>query len=193
MDYYLKGSGSILFCLILEYNEETKKTISALSLYKLDISSAKWDELEYLKDWDITNKTWDTLQDDASDLCTTSDMWEEMLEIKDSIFFMDPTRDYSVFYSPAIASDLGGLSGESVEVFKMNNSNKEWEKLDSLGRHMIYICGTTCLCIEAKYRHMENKIYFPQLHSKNKWICSTGLNLISRIEFEVQSKYIKSK
>ncbi|GKA33431.1 hypothetical protein Tco_0719860 [Tanacetum coccineum] len=80
MEYYLKGYGSILFCFILEYNEETKKTISALSLYKLDISSAKWDELEYLKDWDITNKTWDTIQDDASDLCTTSEMWEKMLD-----------------------------------------------------------------------------------------------------------------
>ncbi|PWA45640.1 hypothetical protein CTI12_AA515810 [Artemisia annua] len=60
-----------------------------------------------------------------------------------------------------------GFSGESVEVFNLN-STKEWEKIDGLGRHMIYISGTTCLCIEAKYPHMENKIYFPQLHSKSK-------------------------
>ncbi|GKD60371.1 hypothetical protein Tco_1297880 [Tanacetum coccineum] len=63
-----------------------------------------------------------------------------------------------------------GLSGESVEVFKMNDSTKEWEKVDSLGSHMIYISSTTCMCLEAKSRHMENKIYFPQLHSKNNMI-----------------------
>ena len=63
-----------------------------------------------------------------------------------------------------------GLSGESVEVFKMNDSTKEWEKLHSLGRNTIFICSTTCFCIEAKCQHMENKIYFPELHSKNKRI-----------------------
>ncbi|GKF01791.1 hypothetical protein Tco_0028714, partial [Tanacetum coccineum] len=68
----------------MDYNEETKSTLAAVSWYKLDISSVKWNELEYLKDWDITNKTLDTLQDDASDLCTTSAMWEEMLELNGS-------------------------------------------------------------------------------------------------------------
>ncbi|PWA86335.1 hypothetical protein CTI12_AA146440 [Artemisia annua] len=58
-----------------------------------------------------------------------------------------------------------GDSGESVEVFKVNESKKEWEKVRCLGTHMIYICATTCLCIEAKLPEMENKIYFPTLHS----------------------------
>ncbi|XP_076908724.1 F-box/kelch-repeat protein At1g57790-like [Bidens hawaiensis] len=57
--------------------------------------------------------------------------------------------------------------GESVEVFKWSVSAREWEKIDSLGRHMIYICGTTCLCMEAKTPEMENKIYFPRLHSES--------------------------
>lgn len=57
--------------------------------------------------------------------------------------------------------------GETVEVFKLNDYTKEWEKVDCLGRHMIYISGTTCLCIEAKTPEMENKIYFPRLHSRN--------------------------
>nr|GEW42353.1 hypothetical protein [Tanacetum cinerariifolium] len=43
-----------------------------------------------------------------------------------------------------------GEFGESVEVFKVNESKKEWEKIDCPGKHMIYICDTTCLCIEAK-------------------------------------------
>ncbi|KAI3677057.1 hypothetical protein L1987_86675 [Smallanthus sonchifolius] len=57
--------------------------------------------------------------------------------------------------------------GESVEVFKLNQTTQEWERVDGLGRHMIYICDTACLCMEAKTPEMENKIYFPQLHSKN--------------------------
>ncbi|MFS7908453.1 hypothetical protein Hanom_Chr01g00083301 [Helianthus anomalus] len=57
--------------------------------------------------------------------------------------------------------------GGCVQVLKMNDSTQEWEKIDSLGRHVIYICGTTCLCVEAKTPEMENKIYFPLLHSKN--------------------------
>lgn len=60
-----------------------------------------------------------------------------------------------------------GKLGEYVEVFKLNNCAKEWEKIDCLGRHMIYISGRTRLCIEAKTPQMENKIYFPPLHSKN--------------------------
>ncbi|KAK9058796.1 hypothetical protein SSX86_023639 [Deinandra increscens subsp. villosa] len=62
-----------------------------------------------------------------------------------------------------------GEFGEPVEVFKLNDSI-EWEKIESLGRHVIYIGGTTCLCIEAKIAAMANKIYFPRVHSENKKI-----------------------
>nr|GEU46354.1 hypothetical protein [Tanacetum cinerariifolium] len=60
-----------------------------------------------------------------------------------------------------------GEFGESIEVFKLDDYTKQWVKIDGLGRHMIYICGKTCLCIEAKTREMENKIYFPRLRSGN--------------------------
>lgn len=56
--------------------------------------------------------------------------------------------------------------GESVEVFKLNHFAQEWEKIDGIGRHMIYICGKMCICIEAKTPEMENKIYFPRLYSE---------------------------
>ncbi|PWA42336.1 hypothetical protein CTI12_AA547290 [Artemisia annua] len=57
--------------------------------------------------------------------------------------------------------------GESVEIFKLNHSTKKWETVDRLGRHVIFICDKTCMCIEAKTPEMENKIYFPRLHAKN--------------------------
>ncbi|KAJ9563793.1 hypothetical protein OSB04_008953 [Centaurea solstitialis] len=62
-----------------------------------------------------------------------------------------------------IVGDFG-----EVEVFKLKDSTKEWEKMDGLGRHMIYICDATCLCVEAKTPEMENKIYFPRFYSKNE-------------------------
>ncbi|KAL6586477.1 hypothetical protein OROMI_001465 [Orobanche minor] len=60
-----------------------------------------------------------------------------------------------------------GRFGETVEVFKLNDRKKEWEMIESIGRHMIYISPSTCLSIEAKTSEMENKIFFPRLHSKN--------------------------
>ncbi|XP_071737157.1 uncharacterized protein [Rutidosis leptorrhynchoides] len=57
--------------------------------------------------------------------------------------------------------------GECVDVFKLNIYGKEWEKVDCLGRYMIYICSSTSVCIEAKTPEMENKIYFSRFDSKN--------------------------
>ncbi|XP_076942979.1 F-box/kelch-repeat protein At1g57790-like [Bidens hawaiensis] len=55
-----------------------------------------------------------------------------------------------------------GKFGESVEVFNLK-STLEWEKLDGLGKHTIYISNTSCICLEAKTQEMENKIFFPRL------------------------------
>ncbi|GKB21119.1 hypothetical protein Tco_0855042 [Tanacetum coccineum] len=77
--------------------------------------------------------------------------------------------------------------GEAVEVFKRNKSIKEWEKIDSLGKHAIYICGTTCLCIEAKLPKMENKIFFPRLHTKNKKVVFYSLDTCMYHTFDGES------
>nr|XP_043624482.1 F-box protein At4g00893-like [Erigeron canadensis] len=60
-----------------------------------------------------------------------------------------------------------GHFGETVEVFKLNDHKREWEMIESIGRYTIYISRTTCLSMEAKTSEMENKIFFPRLHSKN--------------------------
>ncbi|PWA58274.1 hypothetical protein CTI12_AA399370 [Artemisia annua] len=53
-----------------------------------------------------------------------------------------------------------GKFGESVEVFKLTFS-KTWEKVVGLGKNMIFICGASYVCLDAKTPQMENKIYFP--------------------------------
>ncbi|KAL8263272.1 hypothetical protein R6Q59_024621 [Mikania micrantha] len=60
-----------------------------------------------------------------------------------------------------------GEFGEAVEAFKLSDSI-EWEKIESLGRHVIYIGGKTCLCIKAKTPVQANRIYFPFVHSGNR-------------------------
>ncbi|GKD52651.1 hypothetical protein Tco_1281627 [Tanacetum coccineum] len=88
---------------------------------------------------------------------------------------ISPTRHYLMKWDQDLLKVILGKFGERVEVFKWDVSKEKWEKIDSLGNHMIYICGSTCLCIEAKTREMENKVYFPILHSKNKKIVHYSL------------------
>ncbi|XP_071738244.1 uncharacterized protein [Rutidosis leptorrhynchoides] len=57
---------------------------------------------------------------------------------------------------------VGEEFGE-VEVYKRNDDADKWEKIDGIGKHTIYIGGTTSVCVDAKTPDMENKIYFPQL------------------------------
>nr|XP_043611128.1 uncharacterized protein LOC122582762 [Erigeron canadensis] len=59
-----------------------------------------------------------------------------------------------------------GKFENSVEVFKHNDLAEEWEKVDDLGKHTIYISDTVCLCIDAQTPEMA-KIYFPCLHPTN--------------------------
>jgi hypothetical protein len=66
--------------------------------------------------------------------------------------------------------------GEHVEVFKLNEVKQEWEKITGVGKHMIYICDTTCLCLEAKTPQMENKIFFPRVSTKNRKIVFYSLD-----------------
>ncbi|PWA85798.1 hypothetical protein CTI12_AA144700 [Artemisia annua] len=66
--------------------------------------------------------------------------------------------------------------GKDVQVFKWKKVKKGWEKISGIGKHMIYICDTTCLCLEAKTPQMENKIFFPQVSSENRKIVFYSLD-----------------
>ncbi|PWA49872.1 hypothetical protein CTI12_AA475860 [Artemisia annua] len=80
-----------------------------------------------------------------------------------------------------------GEYGEAVEVFDRNESKQIWEKIDSVGKHTIYICGTACFCIEAKAPKMENKIFFPRLHTKNKRVLFYSLDTCRYHTFHAQN------
>ncbi|PWA57847.1 hypothetical protein CTI12_AA405420 [Artemisia annua] len=80
------------------------------------------------------------------------------------------TRYFLVKRDQHLLLVIMGAFGESLEVFKFNDLTKEWEEINSLGRHMIIISDKTCLCIEAKMQEMENKIFVSRLHSDSEKI-----------------------
>ncbi|GJR94427.1 hypothetical protein Tco_0266601 [Tanacetum coccineum] len=66
-----------------------------------------------------------------------------------------PTRHYLMKCGQDLLKVIVGKFGERVEVFKWDVSKEEWEKIDSLGNHVLYICDMTCLCIEANNARYE--------------------------------------
>ncbi|KAJ0810783.1 hypothetical protein HanPI659440_Chr01g0030841 [Helianthus annuus] len=87
---------------------------------------------------------------------------KEKVEVLRDVSKEGYSHEVVVDKAPRSCRILGRL-GISVEVFKLNNSTKEWEKIYDLGKHMIYISTTSCICLEAKLPEMGNKIYFPRL------------------------------
>ncbi|OVA04496.1 Protein of unknown function DUF295 [Macleaya cordata] len=59
--------------------------------------------------------------------------------------------------------DLGPL-GKSIGIFRLDFSKMVWVKVESLGKHVLFISNTSCLSATAPRSFMENKIYFPRLH-----------------------------
>ncbi|XP_057432634.1 uncharacterized protein LOC130725421 [Lotus japonicus] len=53
-----------------------------------------------------------------------------------------------------------------VRVFKLNESEKTWTGVKSLGNHMIFV-GNQSFSAVASIPGMENKIYFPRFYNKN--------------------------
>ncbi|PWA58987.1 hypothetical protein CTI12_AA395500 [Artemisia annua] len=132
---YLKGSSTELFYIEMAFWEETEHTENKPSdvyLYKSDMTCINWEEMELcFKDWDITNKNlrWDdsssedsnTSSDDVDmsseiwktyykkKMDTSIEVWKVIDDLKDSIFYIDLACDYSVFYCPVVASELGGF------------------------------------------------------------------------------------
>ncbi|KAJ9539659.1 hypothetical protein OSB04_026165 [Centaurea solstitialis] len=52
--------------------------------------------------------------------------------------------------------------GGDPQLFQFNDLTKQWNQIESLERHVIFIGDATCVCVEAKTPKMQNKIYFPR-------------------------------
>ncbi|PWA89330.1 hypothetical protein CTI12_AA112260 [Artemisia annua] len=110
----------------------------------------------------------------------TEDYASKLVEAEDPKSYCEPSTQYFFTKCDQHCLLVGvGEYGKVIKVFKCNESKQAWEKVDSVGKHVIYICGTTCLCIEAKEPKMENKIFFPRLHTKNRKVVFYSLDTCS--------------
>ncbi|GJR26069.1 hypothetical protein Tco_1102301 [Tanacetum coccineum] len=107
---FLSRSNTELFCIIigLKFDVIIDTSFSLVSLHKLDMTSLNWGKLEGLKKWDITGKRPGELEEEEiNNMFNSSEIWEQMEDLKDGNFFVDLARDDSVAYSPTIASEFG--------------------------------------------------------------------------------------
>ncbi|XP_026418016.1 uncharacterized protein LOC113313457 isoform X2 [Papaver somniferum] len=58
------------------------------------------------------------------------------------------------------------ILGFSVAILKLDSLEMVWQKVESLGKHMLFISFTSCLAAIAPKSCMENKVYFPRLHDE---------------------------
>ncbi|GKC16945.1 hypothetical protein Tco_1013727, partial [Tanacetum coccineum] len=79
--YFLRGSNTELFCIRIGLNYKASKT------------GRRHEELD---------------EEEQNNMFTSSEMWEQMKDLKDGNFCVDLARDNSVAYSPTIASEFGG-------------------------------------------------------------------------------------
>ena len=102
---FLKGSCTELFCITVAFIEGKP---GGVYFFKLDMTSLKSEERERFRDLDMTSMDWKEVDVGDSTFRNLSRIiWEEMVDLKDAVFFVD-LSDHSVYYKPEIASDLGG-------------------------------------------------------------------------------------
>nr|XP_043632745.1 uncharacterized protein LOC122603945 [Erigeron canadensis]XP_043632746.1 uncharacterized protein LOC122603945 [Erigeron canadensis] len=134
--------------------ESQFRSICYLTFHETDLYALyETGELMVFKDLGEEDISWEILKTDAPRSCSES-----------------PAQYFLVKGDQHLLLVVMGSFGKLIEVFKLNDSTQEWEKVNGLGRHMIYLCDTTCLCIEAKTPEMENKIFLAQLSSGTKKI-----------------------
>ncbi|XP_026451230.1 uncharacterized protein LOC113351465 [Papaver somniferum] len=59
-----------------------------------------------------------------------------------------------------------GQSGKSVDIYRLDDSEMVWVKLESLGKHALFISYTSSVSVVAPRSCMENNIYFPKLQGE---------------------------
>ncbi|OVA04482.1 Protein of unknown function DUF295 [Macleaya cordata] len=97
-----------------------------------------------------------------------------------------PRKHFNVVYPSFLVEcdrklllvDLGPL-GKSVEIFSLDFSKMVWVKVESLGKHMLFISNTSCLSAIAPNSCMENKIYLARLHGEEILFYSLGTGRVT--------------
>ena len=154
---------------IIYYDNKSLESPADVYLFKLDVTSIKWEELQGLKDWDLNdlNYAW-WENNDHLDFKHSLHIWEEIDGLKDANLFLDRSRDQSVSYSRVIASELRGYIHIRGKMGKTIYSYHVKDKTISLFSIPSPILPTSHVSIwECRYCH---KLIHVELSSVLLWV-----------------------
>nr|GEX31315.1 cation/H+ exchanger, cation/H+ exchanger, CPA1 family [Tanacetum cinerariifolium] len=103
MSIFIKGYCTELFCIIVCSSE---KTFEGVLLYKLDMTSLKSEDMEIFKGLDMSDKSWE--DEDFDVISMSMELWKDLEDLEEAIFFVDLGHDDLTYYRSGIASELGG-------------------------------------------------------------------------------------
>ncbi|XP_026452283.1 F-box/kelch-repeat protein At1g57790-like [Papaver somniferum] len=69
--------------------------------------------------------------------------------------------------------------GRSIRISRLNFSEMEWVKVESLEEYVLFISHTSCVSAVAPNNYMKNKVYFPRLHLNDGGILFYSLETCS--------------
>ncbi|XP_026412220.1 F-box protein At1g49360-like [Papaver somniferum] len=83
-----------------------------------------------------------------------------------------PHGTYFDGVSPGFLVECGGdilmvklaYRSQMIIIFRLNFSEMKWERVESMGEHVLFISHTSCISAVAPNSYMKNKIYFPRLY-----------------------------
>ncbi|XP_026438081.1 F-box/kelch-repeat protein At1g57790-like [Papaver somniferum] len=81
-----------------------------------------------------------------------------------------------------------GTIGETVGVFRLDWTNEVWVKVESLGKHMLFISNTSSFsAIAPPNSQMENKVNFPRLHKDGRSVLFYSLDT-GRYHYSIRTR-----
>ncbi|PWA65495.1 hypothetical protein CTI12_AA332760 [Artemisia annua] len=134
-------------------SEESSSEDSSSENSSSEDSNTRNDEL------DVSSEIWKNYYEKKLDM--SCEVWKVIDDLKDAIFYMDLARDYSVSYSPVVASELGGfihIRGEMGKTIYSYNVKDNTISLSSIPSPMLPTSHVSMW--ECRYRLSINNLYF---------------------------------
>ncbi|XP_026451014.1 F-box/kelch-repeat protein At1g57790-like [Papaver somniferum] len=104
-----------------------------------------------------------------------------------------PHQQFGAMYPSFLVESGGELLlvkleryGTLLGIFRLDFNKMEWMRVESLGKHMLFVSYTSCISAIAPTSHMENKVYFPRLFLNGEGVVFYSLEAATYSSFGSQ-------